>query len=195
MLSFCYHVTVFNGHFLFLSCDLFFNGHFLFLPSPPVSMVKPLYAVFMYMKVCCIVYLSIEMYIRHCGLCTQFLWLWKCFLSCTGLLILLNFVSLSLLMALNLSLHSGKWWTASLKLCVPIHFLETIHVWLNNLTQWNITSSFETVYIEFSEWADNEPREPELKKSLWGYVSLISLHLFMRDGQESRIFGTRYRYF
>lgn len=44
--------------FLLLSCDLFFNGHFLFLPSPPVSMVKPLFAVFMFIRVCCTVYMS-----------------------------------------------------------------------------------------------------------------------------------------
>lgn len=120
--------------FLLLSCDLFFNGHFLFLPSPPVSMVKPLYAVFMFYQS---VLYSVHVYggktcyrfLRRCGPGAQLVTWWKCALIrssvSTPLPPLLPHPPPPpfLLMALDLFLHSGKWRTASL--CVPIAFWES----------------------------------------------------------------------
>lgn len=132
VLSFCCHVTVFNGHFsssCHVTCSLTaISSSCHLLPSAWWS------------------------------LCTQCSCLWKCDVQCTCLwqctilkilwpvltvyvimemlsylsrsVDILKFVSPSLLMALNLSLHSGKWWTASLKLCVPMPF-ESVHVWHN----------------------------------------------------------------
>lgn len=163
--------------FLLLSCDLFFNGHFLFLPSPPVSMVKPLYAVFMFMKVCCTVYMSMETCYRFERLWprrTAIVTWWKC----AALIRWSVSPSLSLLMALDLSLHSGKWQTASL--CVPIAFWESTCIdaawpneplWLLLLLLWGIESGLMLFAFGFPEPylapREPEPQAKEFARSFW----------------------------
>lgn len=181
-------MTVFNGHFLFLSCDLFFNGHFLFLPSPPVSMVKPLYAVFMFMKVCCIVFMSLEMsniltpLPRHTFLCHN----GKCSLivqDCCNTQICLP------LSANGSQSFSPQWQMMDsisksfLFLCLLKQYMFGTRTWLNE----SIKSGLRL--FVFSSLKGKEPtvkpREHELK-CLRGYWSLTLLHLSMRDGQQSQ---------
>lgn len=68
-------------------------------------MVKPLYAVSMFMKVCCTVYMSIGSIFKASN--AQFV-IMKTFLFVSRTDAILKFVPLSLLTALNLSLHSGE---------------------------------------------------------------------------------------
>lgn len=179
--------------FLLLSCDLFFNGHFLFLPSPPVSMVKPLYAVFMFMKVCCTVYMSYGNLLPFWDAVAPAHSYSDMMEMCSSNSLICLPPSLSLLMALDLSLHSGKRRTASL--CVPIAFWESTCIdaawpneplwWLLLLLLWGIESGFDAFCIRFPEPYlaphEPEPQAKEFARSFW--FDLIWLHLSMRDGQ------------
>lgn len=126
---------------------LFFNGHFLFLPSPPVSMVKPLYTVFMLMKVCCTVFMFYGnvLYLTNCGPCTQYLWLWKCYYLSNEECFNSHICLPSLLMALNLSLSTVTLWrTTPLNLCVPTVCL---------LKQYVLAESLDFRYRQVRFWS------------------------------------------